>query len=238
MAATRVASCSPPESKESEDADSHERPLENLETAFSLERFLPLLEERVNVMNPFTRTFLVAWITLLDSIPDLELVAYLPRFLGGLFKFLSDPNQDVHTATQVCLDRFLNEVKKIARVKRGIAESRKSAGDEGVNKSNSSIHSGADESEVNSSAPDHHDEDEEKDDASVVSGSTAANDEKSTSDGDWIPGQDVQVEHSKIMHILVSFLSDPHGTISSTRLFPETNSKQQKKRSNSPLCGG
>ncbi|KAF2012158.1 ARM repeat-containing protein [Aaosphaeria arxii CBS 175.79] len=201
---------SPPETKDGEGFDVEEPPPEDLVTAFSLERFLPLLEERVNVINPFTRTFLVAWITLLDSIPDLELVTYLPRFLGGLFKFLSDPNQDVHTATQVCLDRFLNEIKKIARVKRGLAESKKSQGEEGLNRSTSSIRSAAAESDSGSLAVDNQDTEDEHDGASVVSGSTAANEDKSTSDGDWMPGQDVQVDYSKIMHILVSFLSEPH----------------------------
>ena len=98
-------------------------------TAFSLVRFLPLLKERIHVINPFTRTFLVGWITLLDSIPDLELVSYLPEFLGGLFKFLSDPNRDVHVATQGALERFLGEIKRISRIKKGIEESRKSRSD-------------------------------------------------------------------------------------------------------------
>src|SRR5436309_2292038 len=86
----------PREAGGEEQGDERRASSEELPTAFSLERFLPLLEERINVINPFTRTFLVAWITLLDSIPDLELVTYLPRFLSGLFRFLSDPNQDVH----------------------------------------------------------------------------------------------------------------------------------------------
>ena len=101
----------------------------DLPTAFSLARFIPLLKERIYVINPFTRTFLVGWITLLDSIPDLELVSYLPDFLGGLFKFLSDPNRDVHVATQGALERFLSEIKRISRIKKGIAESRKSRSD-------------------------------------------------------------------------------------------------------------
>src|ERR1700712_2956389 len=74
----------------------------DLPTAFSLARFIPLLKERIYVINPFTRTFLVGWITLLDSIPDLELVSYLPEFLGGLLKFLGGHNPDVHAATQAC----------------------------------------------------------------------------------------------------------------------------------------
>lgn len=105
-----------------EDADQADR--EEIPTAFSLPRFIPLLRERILVINPFTRTFLVSWITLLDSIPDLELVAYLPSFLGGLLRFLSDPNQDVHTTTRVALDRFLAEIKKIALLKKGLAEYR------------------------------------------------------------------------------------------------------------------
>ncbi|CAK7567758.1 MAG: hypothetical protein SEPTF4163_005726 [Sporothrix epigloea] len=97
----------------------------DLPTAFSLKRFMPLLKDRIFVLNPFTRTFLVGWIVLLDSIPDLELVAYLPEFLGGLLTFLSDTNRDVHIATQNCLDKFLSEIRRIARIKKGIADSRR-----------------------------------------------------------------------------------------------------------------
>lgn len=162
------------------------------------------------MINPFTRTFLVAWITLLDSIPDLELVAYLPRFLGGLFKFLSDPNQDVHAATQVSLDRFLNEIKIIARIKRGIAESRKSQGDDGLKQSTSSTRSGADaESEVDSVAVEDHDTENE---GSVIS-DTSTVDKSGSGEDDWIPGQDVQVDHTKILDILVTFLSDSSGKV-------------------------
>jgi vacuole morphology and inheritance protein 14 len=195
-------------------ADDQGKSASDQQTAFSLERFLPLLEERINVLNPFTRTFLVAWITLLDSIPDLELVAYLPRFLGGLFKFLSDQNQDVHTATQVSLDRFLGEIRKIARIKQGIAESKKSQGDNEFKRSTSSTRSGADvESEAGSSIPpDQRESPEEKDDRSLDSGSVVVEDEKSASgDGDWIPGQDVHVDHPKILEILVTFLGAPFG---------------------------
>lgn len=52
--------------------------------AFSLARFIPLLSERIYVVSPFTRSFLVSWITVLDSVPELELITYLPEFLDGL----------------------------------------------------------------------------------------------------------------------------------------------------------
>ena len=167
-------------------------------TAFSLARFIPLLQERIYVINPFTRTFLVSWVTLLDTIPDLELVSYLPAFLGGLFKFLSDPNRDVHVATQGALERFLNEIKKVARIKRGIEESRKSQGDHKPKNSESS-ESGSvrtDRSTLNEKS-DLADDDHDAQDGLV--------------EGDWVPGQDVQVDHSKILEILVAFLDSSSG---------------------------
>lgn len=52
--------------------------------AFSLKGFIPLLADRIYVISPFTRSFLVSWITVLDSVPELELVTYLPEILDGL----------------------------------------------------------------------------------------------------------------------------------------------------------
>ena len=52
--------------------------------AFSLANFVPLLSDRIYVLSPFTRSFLVSWISVLDSVPELELVSYLPEFLDGL----------------------------------------------------------------------------------------------------------------------------------------------------------
>ena len=169
-----------------------------LPTAFSLARFIPLLQERIHVMNPFTRTFLVSWVTLLDTIPDLELVHYLPAFLAGLFRFLSDPNRDVHVATQGALERFLNEIKRIAQVKKGLAESKRINSDEKEKRSRSSDSGSgnSDRSEVN-----------EKTD--VADGDY--DDQSVGNDGDWIPGQDVKVDYSEILDILVAFLDSPSG---------------------------
>ncbi len=172
----------------------------DLPMAFSLDRFIPLLKERIFVLNPFTRTFLVGWITLLDSIPDLELVSYLPEFLGGLFKFLSDPNRDVHVATSGALDRFLSEIKRISRIKKDIEESRKSRSD-GKRKRSISTDSGS--MDV---PPEVGDDDE----------STAIEDKDVSSDDDWIPGQDVQVNHKEILEILTKNLDSQLGMIFSS----------------------
>ena len=214
-AASYVSVLQIPDEKSNHPDESPVHHSEHIETAFNLERFLPLLEERINVINPFTRSFLVAWVTLLDSIPDLELIAHLPRFLGGLFKFLSDSNTDVYTMTQVALDRFLNEIRKIARIKKGIAESKRSRSKDGRRQStSSSTHSDVgDESEITGSTPqDRRASMDEEDITSAGSESVSGDSGRSVNgDGDWIPGQDVYVDHPKILEILVGFLSSQSG---------------------------
>ncbi|KAK0724788.1 ARM repeat-containing protein [Lasiosphaeris hirsuta] len=185
-----------------DDKDGHDERTD-LPTAFSLKRFIPLLRDRIFALNPFTRTFLVGWIILLDSIPDLELVTFLPEFLGGLLRFLSDPNRDVHVATQGCLDKFLNEIKRIARVKKGIAESKKSKGD-GKRKREDSIDSG--------SVRLAHEEGDELD------SDTANEDDDASSEDDWVPGQDVQINYKAILEILTATLDSPLGTSPSRSL--------------------
>ncbi|KIY02932.1 uncharacterized protein Z520_01397 [Fonsecaea multimorphosa CBS 102226] len=167
----------------------------DLPTTFSLAKFIPLLEERIHVINPFTRTFLVSWLTLLDTIPDLELVHYLPAFLGGLFKFLGDPNRDVYVATQGLLERFLSEIKKIAKIKRGIAESRRSrAGNRKPGSDTGSATGGGNQSNDNAI-----------DDSESGTAQDELN-ELGEHDGDWIPGQDVQVDYAQILDILLKFV--------------------------------
>ncbi|KAK9772758.1 putative Vacuole morphology and inheritance protein [Seiridium cardinale] len=194
-AATYVSILESPayDDKESEPLDDQQEP----PTAFSLPKFIPLLKERVWVLNPFTRTFLVGWITLLDSIPDLELVTYLPEFLGGLLKFLGGHNPDVHAATQACLDKFLNEIKRIARVKKGIADSRKSRAD-GKRKREESVDSGS----MQMGADD-------ADDAGSTAGADDEDDGEVSSEDDWVPGQDVQINYKAILEILTATLDSP-----------------------------
>ncbi|UKZ76048.1 hypothetical protein TrVFT333_003744 [Trichoderma virens FT-333] len=167
---------------------------QNLPTAFSLQRFIPLLKERIHVINPFTRQFLVGWITLLDSIPDLELVTYLPEFLGGILKFLSDQNVDVRVATQTCLDKFLNEIKRISQVKRGLVENRKFK-EGGKRKRQESIDSAG-------GRPNLEEGDELDSDA-------LNDDDEDSMEEDWIPGQDVEINYKEILDILTATLDSP-----------------------------
>ncbi|EPE03680.1 vacuole morphology and inheritance protein [Ophiostoma piceae UAMH 11346] len=198
----------------------------DLPTAFSLKRFMPLLKDRIFVLNPFTRTFLVGWIVLLDSIPDLELVAYLPEFLSGLLAFLSDINRDVHIATQNCLDKFLSEIRRIARIKKGIAESRKSkTRDDAKRKraragsldtasardvSGAHLPQDNDETERNG-AGSGDDSDGADDDENGYDEDDEHDDEDDDSEDDWVPGQDVHINYAAILVILTDTLDSTQG---------------------------
>ncbi|CAI4048374.1 hypothetical protein SUVZ_12G4110 [Saccharomyces uvarum] len=84
--------------------------------AFSLPKFIPLLTERIYAINPDTRVFLVDWLKVLLNTPGLELISYLPSFLGGLFTFLGDSHKDVRTVTHTLMDSLLHEVDRISKL--------------------------------------------------------------------------------------------------------------------------
>jgi vacuole morphology and inheritance protein 14 len=160
--------------------------------AFSLLKFIPLLAERIYTLNPFTRMFLVGWIKVLDSVPDLELISHLPAFLKGLLQFLSDPNDDVRAETLKALSGFLEEIKKIAEVKKMLSTRRSSQVIEGSDAGSNNI-------------PD-------RLDALVSPNGRISLTERLPEDvdatDDWVPGQDTHIDYANVINILVPFLSD------------------------------
>lgn len=159
--------------------------------AFSLEKFIPMLSERIYVINPFTRMFLVSWITVLDSVPDLELITYLPKFLDGLIKFLSDSHQDVRNVTDRVLTDFLSEIKRISNIKKELAFKKVKSGVSFQGSMN-----GDDIQDIKCRY-----DDIQKDNSLFVE------------DGKWIPGQDVFIHYSKIIEILLPHISSPEESI-------------------------
>jgi hypothetical protein len=144
-------------------------------------------------------------LTLLDTIPDLELVSYLPEFLGGLIEFLGDPNRDVNVTTQTLLDRFLSEIKRIARLKKGIEESRKEQGsDNRQSAASDSVSTTTDHTVA---------VDTERSENAIEDSEPESDLEENDlqADGDWIPGQDVHIDYPKILDILVGFVDTSFG---------------------------
>ncbi|KAK4702148.1 vacuole morphology and inheritance protein 14, partial [Phenoliferia sp. Uapishka_3] len=205
-----------PDSTSITSADDYEKDTQ-LDRAFSLPRFIPLLRERIYVLNPFTRTYLVSWLTVLDSVPELELVSFLPDFLDGLLKFLGDPTVDIRTATQNVLADFLREIREVAEVQRArdeVGRRREEEGDGGVISRRESGQSAVDRGE---GAEEEEEDELEGDEEEVEEGYQDDGDEGEGS-GEWVPGQGVHVDHAAIVQILLQHLSFPDEEIQSTCL--------------------
>lgn len=66
--------------------------------ALDLDEFIPGLKEYLTVINPYKRQFLISWISVLASVPDIDMLQYLPELLEGLMGMLSDSNREIRQA--------------------------------------------------------------------------------------------------------------------------------------------
>jgi len=87
--------------------------------SFDVERFIPLLQKYIRRTNPYIRQLLIGWITVLDSVPDINMLDWLPEFLDGLFNMLSDGNREIWQAADSALAEFLREIKESSVVEFG-----------------------------------------------------------------------------------------------------------------------
>ena len=77
---------------------------------FDVVAFIPVLRERMYTRDRFVRQFLVSWISLLDSVPDSQMVTHLPEFLDPLFNILDDPSPDISSLCDNLLGEFLGHI--------------------------------------------------------------------------------------------------------------------------------
>ena len=62
---------------------------------FNIDAFIPKLRQYLTVVQASKRQFLISWISVLASVPDIDMLAYLPHLLGGLMALLADPAQEI-----------------------------------------------------------------------------------------------------------------------------------------------
>lgn len=86
---------------------------------FDIESFIPVLQKHIKKTKPYIRQLLVSWIAVLDTVPDIAMLDYLPEFLEGLFNMLSDPNKEIRQSADNTLQEFLNEIKQAEVVEFG-----------------------------------------------------------------------------------------------------------------------
>ena len=83
---------------------------------FNIDAFIPKLRQYLTVIQASKRQFLISWISVLASVPDIDMLAYLPHLLGGLMALLADPAQEIRQSVGKVLqvssghEQFLNGI--------------------------------------------------------------------------------------------------------------------------------
>lgn len=78
---------------------------------FDVHAFVPLLHMYIRKTNPFIRQLLVGWIMVLNNVPDINMLDWLPEFLEGLLEMLGDVNRNIRTDAHNVLNVFLEDLK-------------------------------------------------------------------------------------------------------------------------------
>lgn len=78
---------------------------------FDLVGFMPLLRERIYTKSSFGRQFVISWVSVLDAVPEMDFIIFLPEILDGLFKILEDPTPEIKKVTDTVLGEFLRSIK-------------------------------------------------------------------------------------------------------------------------------
>ncbi|GAA5857686.1 hypothetical protein JCM8547_004330 [Rhodosporidiobolus lusitaniae] len=208
--------------------------------AFSLPRFIPLLRERMTVQNSYTRSFLISWLDTLDSVPELELISYLPDFLEGLMLYLNDGAGEVSYAASALLVRFLGEIKEVREVElqrlvvkregwekevrrrnrvRRPSEA-KTVTEGGSGREDGSAEGGGEGTPVprreREASGDSFARDENED--AIASSDEEDYEDYDEDDGEWAPGQGVHIDYTRIVDLLVKNLSFPDEEVQGTCL--------------------
>jgi vacuole morphology and inheritance protein 14 len=77
---------------------------------FDIIVFMQLLRERIYVKNSYVRQFLVSWLKVLDSEPNIDIVTHISDLLDGLFQILDDPNPEIKKMCESLLSDLLKEI--------------------------------------------------------------------------------------------------------------------------------
>lgn len=78
---------------------------------FDLNSFLPLIRERIYSKNSFARQFIISWISIINAVPEINLVVYLPELLDGLIQMLDDNATEIQRMCDTLLSLFLRSIR-------------------------------------------------------------------------------------------------------------------------------
>lgn len=96
----------------SEHLDRQMKDIVSEDPSFDMVGFIQLLRERIYTKNPFTRQFIISWVSVLYAVPDMDFIVLLPEILDGLLKMLDEPTLEIKKTCDTVLGEFLRSIKQ------------------------------------------------------------------------------------------------------------------------------
>lgn len=75
-----------------------------------MKRFVSILNSHVRTTDPTARQFIISWITLLESLPSVNLLSYSTLFISGLLEYLADPLRGISSSASSLLSFFERDI--------------------------------------------------------------------------------------------------------------------------------
>lgn len=70
-----------------------------------------MLRERIYANDSFSRQFIISWLSVLNAVPEINMIVYLPEILDGLFQMLQDHMVEIHRMCETLLSQFLKSIQ-------------------------------------------------------------------------------------------------------------------------------
>lgn len=92
---------------------------QNNNSTLQLNKFIPLLLERIYSNNNNTKVFLLSWIEVLNKCPNLTLISFLPWLINAILLYLDDGvnNQEINELVNNLLNGMLLEVQNLGDIR-------------------------------------------------------------------------------------------------------------------------
>ncbi|KAJ9444707.1 Protein VAC14-like protein [Diplonema papillatum] len=88
--------------------------------SFNVDKFVQTIKNHIASTKPRIRQYVLSWLMLLDSVPDIDLVQYLPEFLGGVLDILSDQDKKIAGLADKVANCYLQRLRDMVATDKAV----------------------------------------------------------------------------------------------------------------------
>eukprot|EP01060_Flectonema_neradi_P026722 TRINITY_DN3596_c0_g1_i1.p1 TRINITY_DN3596_c0_g1~~TRINITY_DN3596_c0_g1_i1.p1 ORF type:complete len:710 (+),score=133.44 TRINITY_DN3596_c0_g1_i1:94-2130(+) len=80
---------------------------------FNVDLFVKTIRTHIHTTNPRIRQYVLSWLMLMDTVPDISLTEDLPQFLEGVMDILGDPERKIASLAEQLLSQYLARLQQM-----------------------------------------------------------------------------------------------------------------------------